>query len=74
MNQTGALEIRASQVGRDTAFGRIIEAVERAEKSRAPVQKTADRMAACGWGIAVEGASEGDSVRSATTRQAVARS
>ena len=31
--------------GRDTTFGRIIEAVERAEKSRAPIQKTADRLA-----------------------------
>jgi Cd2+/Zn2+-exporting ATPase/Cu+-exporting ATPase len=32
-------------LGSDTAFGRIIEAVERAEKSRAPIQKTADRLA-----------------------------
>jgi Cd2+/Zn2+-exporting ATPase/Cu+-exporting ATPase len=45
INQSGALEIRVSGLGRDTAFGRIIEAVERAEKSRAPIQKTADRLA-----------------------------
>ena len=45
MNQSGALEIGAQKLGRDTTFGRIIEAVERAEKSRAPIQKTADRLA-----------------------------
>ena len=45
INQSGALEIEASRLGRDTTFGRIIEAVERAEKSRAPIQKTADRLA-----------------------------
>jgi heavy metal translocating P-type ATPase len=45
MNQSGALEITAQKLGRDTTFGRIVEAVERAEKSRAPIQKTADRLA-----------------------------
>ena len=45
INQSGALEIKADKLGRDTTFGRIIEAVERAEKSRAPIQKTADRLA-----------------------------
>src|ERR1700736_6383705 len=45
INQTGALEVRADKLGRDTTFGKIIEAVERAEKSRAPIQKTADRLA-----------------------------
>jgi heavy metal translocating P-type ATPase len=45
INQSGALEITAEKLGRDTSFGRIIEAVERAEKSRAPIQKTADRLA-----------------------------
>lgn len=45
INQSGVLTVRASAIGRDTAFGRIIEAVERAEKSRAPIQKTADRLA-----------------------------
>src|SRR5579872_4727810 len=45
MNQSGALEIGARKLGRDTTFGRIVEAVERAEKSRAPIQKTADRLA-----------------------------
>jgi heavy metal translocating P-type ATPase len=45
INQSGALEIVAERVGRDTSFGKIIEAVERAERSQAPVQKTADRFA-----------------------------
>lgn len=45
INQSGALEVRAERLGRDTTFGKIIEAVERAEKSRAPIQKTADRLA-----------------------------
>ena len=45
INQSGALEIRAERLGRDTSFGKIVEAVERAERSRAPVQKTADRLA-----------------------------
>jgi heavy metal translocating P-type ATPase len=45
INQSGALEIGTEKLGRDTTFGRIIEAVERAENSRAPIQKTADRLA-----------------------------
>jgi heavy metal translocating P-type ATPase len=45
INQSGALEVRADRVGRDTAFGKIIDEVERAEKSRAPIQGIADRLA-----------------------------
>ena len=45
VNQTGALEICVESLGRDTTFGKIIEAVEKAERSRAPVQKIADRLA-----------------------------
>ena len=45
INQSGALEIGAQKLGRDTSFGKIVEAVERAEKSRAPIQKTADHLA-----------------------------
>lgn len=45
INQAGALEISAQRLGRDTSFGKIIETVEKAERSRAPVQKTADRYA-----------------------------
>jgi heavy metal translocating P-type ATPase len=45
MNQTGALEVKVEKVGRETTYGRIVEAVEKAERSRAPIQKTADRLA-----------------------------
>lgn len=45
INQSGVLEVRTTGIGRETAFGKIIEAVERAEKSKAPIQKTADRLA-----------------------------
>jgi heavy metal translocating P-type ATPase len=44
INQSGALEIRVERLGRDTTFGKIIETVERAEKSRAPIQGIADRL------------------------------
>jgi heavy metal translocating P-type ATPase len=45
INQSGALEIHAERIGRDTSYGKIIEAVEHAERSRAPVQRLADRLA-----------------------------
>jgi len=44
-NQSGVLEIQTDKLGHDTAFGRIIELVERAEHSRAPIEKIADRLA-----------------------------
>src|SRR6202049_3829528 len=45
VNQSGVLEINTVSLGKDTAFGKIIEAVEQAERFRAPVQRTADRLA-----------------------------
>jgi heavy metal translocating P-type ATPase len=45
MNQTGALEVTVETLGRDTTFGRIVEAVETAEQTRAPIQRLADRLA-----------------------------
>ena len=45
INQSGALEVRVEKLGRDTTFGKIIEAVERAEQTRAPIQRIADRLA-----------------------------
>lgn len=45
INQSGVLEIKTSKIGHDTAFGRIIELVERAEHSRAPIEKIGDRLA-----------------------------
>ncbi|MFI5310769.1 MAG: HAD-IC family P-type ATPase, partial [Gemmatimonadales bacterium] len=46
LNQAGALVVRAERLGHDTTFGKIIEAVERAERVRAPIQRLADRLAA----------------------------
>ena len=40
------LEVSVERVGRDTTFGKIIQVVEQAEKSKAPVQRIADRLAA----------------------------
>jgi heavy metal translocating P-type ATPase len=45
INQAGTLQVRAERLGRETTFGKIVEAVESAERSRAPIQKTADRLA-----------------------------
>jgi heavy metal translocating P-type ATPase len=45
INQSGVLEVRTQALGRDTAFGKIVEAVERADAARAPIQKLADRLA-----------------------------
>jgi Cd2+/Zn2+-exporting ATPase/Cu+-exporting ATPase len=46
INREGVLEMKVARVGRDTTFGKIIEIVEQAEQSRAPVQRIADRLAA----------------------------
>jgi heavy metal translocating P-type ATPase len=46
INKNGVLEVRVERVGRDTTFGRIIQVVEQAEKSKAPVERIADRLSA----------------------------
>jgi heavy metal translocating P-type ATPase len=45
LNQTGAIEVVVENLGRDTTFGRIVETVEKAEQTRAPIQRLADRLA-----------------------------
>ena len=45
MNRTGTFVMRATRVGHDTALARIVEAVRRAQGSKAPVQRLADRIA-----------------------------
>lgn len=45
-NQKGALQVRALQVGSETVLSRIVQMVEEAQGSKAPVQKLADRIAA----------------------------
>ena len=47
VNQGGALVLQAEQVGRDTMLARIVDMVARAQRSRAPIQRLADRVA--GW-------------------------
>ena len=43
--QAGFLKVRATKVGADTTFGRIVRLVEEAESQKAPVQRFADRFA-----------------------------
>ncbi len=47
VNGTGALTMRAEKVGSDTMLSRIVVMVAQAQRSRAPIQRTADRVA--GW-------------------------
>ena len=46
INQTGSLVIRADRVGSDTMLSRIVTMVAQAQRSRAPIQRMADRVAA----------------------------
>jgi Cu+-exporting ATPase len=46
VNQSGGLVLRADKVGRDTMLARIVDMVARAQRSRAPIQRLADRVAA----------------------------
>ncbi|VXB27280.1 Silver exporting P-type ATPase [Nocardioides sp. AX2bis] len=46
INQTGALVMVAEKVGRDTMLARIVAMVADAQRSRAPIQRMADRVAA----------------------------
>ncbi len=47
INQSGALIMQAEKVGRDTLLARIVAMVAEAQRSRAPIQRLADR--ASGW-------------------------
>ncbi len=46
LNQTGSLVVRADKIGRDTMLARIVQMVAEAQRSRAPIQRMADRVAA----------------------------
>ena len=45
INQSGGLVMRAEKVGRDTMLSRIVAMVAEAQRSRAPIQRMADRVA-----------------------------
>jgi Cu+-exporting ATPase len=46
VNGTGTLIVRAERVGNDTLLAQIVRMVSEAQRSRAPIQKLADRIAA----------------------------
>ena len=46
LNGNGSLIMEATRVGADTVLSQIIEMVERAQRSRAPIQRSADKVAA----------------------------
>ncbi len=45
INQSGGLVMRAEKIGRDTMLARIVAMVAQAQRSRAPIQRIADRVA-----------------------------
>jgi Cu+-exporting ATPase len=47
INSTGSFVMRAERVGRETLLARIVQMVGQAQRSRAPIQRLADRVA--GW-------------------------
>ncbi len=44
VNGTGSLIMRAERVGRDTLLARIVQRVSEAQRTRAPIQRLADRV------------------------------
>ncbi|PSM31975.1 heavy metal translocating P-type ATPase [Haliangium sp. UPWRP_2] len=46
VNGSGALVIQATRVGRDTLLAQIVRTVSEAQRSRAPIQRLADQVAA----------------------------
>ena len=46
VNGTGAFVMRADRVGRETLLAQIVQMVSQAQRSRAPIQRLADRVAA----------------------------
>jgi Cu+-exporting ATPase len=47
LNQSGSFVMQAEKVGRDTMLAQIVQMVAAAQRSRAPIQRLADRVA--GW-------------------------
>ena len=51
MNRTGSLQVRASHVGKDTVLAQIVQLVQQAQGSKAPIQRLADKVT--GWFVPV---------------------
>ncbi len=51
LNQHGSFVMRAEKIGSDTLLAKIVELVNQASRSRAPIQKLADRVS--GWFVPV---------------------
>jgi len=47
INRSGSFVMRADKIGRDTLLSQIVQMVANAQRSRAPIQRLADRVA--GW-------------------------
>ena len=45
LNTTGSVTFRATRVGKETALGQIVQLVEDAQATKAPIQRLADRVA-----------------------------
>ena len=45
LNTTGSISFRATRVGKETALGQILQLVEDAQATKAPIQRLADRVA-----------------------------
>jgi Cu+-exporting ATPase len=51
INATGSLIMRAERVGKDTLLAQIVNMVAQAQRSRAPIQRLADRVS--GWFVPI---------------------
>ncbi|HEX3580429.1 MAG TPA: cation-translocating P-type ATPase [Thermoanaerobaculia bacterium] len=51
LNYTGSLLVRSEAIGRDTAFGKIVAALEVSDAQRAPIERLSDQLA--GWIVVV---------------------
>ncbi len=45
INKTGSFKFKATKVGKDTALAQIIEMVQQAQSSKAPIQRVVDKVA-----------------------------
>jgi Cu+-exporting ATPase len=51
INKTGSFQFRATRVGQDTVLSQIVQLVQQAQGSKAPIQKLADQVT--GWFVPV---------------------